>query len=237
MAGRLKKALVGSAALFGILGLWSATASAHVTINTYGPVAQGSFAKIGFSVPTERDDAGTVKLSVQLPEDHPLAFLSVQPMPGWDITTTTRTLDKPLEGEGGSVADVVDTITWTATGDTQIAPGQFELFWVSLGQMPTDVDSLSFPAIQTYSSGEEVAWIETETAGGAEPEHPAPTVQLTAASGGDEGATTATTVASTTGGSDDDSNTLSIVALIVGGVGLVAAIAALVLSRRRPAAA
>ena len=49
--------------------------------------------------------------------------------------------------------------------------------------MPTDVTELAFPAVQTYSSGEEVAWIDT-AADGAEPEHPAPTVQLVAADRG-----------------------------------------------------
>ena len=127
---------------------------------------------------------------------------------------------------------MVDTITWTATGDTQIAPGQFELFWISAGQMPTDVGELAFPAIQTYSSGEEVAWIDTAAEGGAEPEHPAPTVQLVAA---DADADAAADGASS--GSDDGSDTLAIVALVVGGLGLVAGIAALVLGRRRPAAA
>ena len=219
----LNKAVAAVAAVAAVVGLWSSAASAHVTINTLGPVTQGSFATLGFSVPNERDDAGTVKVSVQLPKDHALAFVSVQPVPGWDVTTTMRTLDQPLEGEGSSVTEVVDTITWTAAGDTQIAPGQFELFWISAGQMPTDVDELAFPAIQTYSSGEEVAWIET-AGGGAEPERPAPSVQLVAAA------------ATPSDDSDGPSDTLAIVALIVGGVGLLAAIAALVLARRpRPA--
>ena len=107
-------------------------------------------------------------------------------MPGWEISTTTRTLDEPLEGEGQSITEVVDTVTWTATGDTQIAPGQFELFWVSAGQMPIDVTELSIPAVQTYSSGEEVAWIEQPTEGGAEPERPAPTLQLVTGDGDDD---------------------------------------------------
>jgi uncharacterized protein YcnI len=54
-------------------------ASAHVTIDTLGPVEQGSFAKLGFSVPNERDDAGTVTIRAQMPQDHPIAFVSVQP--------------------------------------------------------------------------------------------------------------------------------------------------------------
>jgi uncharacterized protein YcnI len=231
MAGVVKKVLGGAAAVAMAVGLWSSPASAHVTINTLGTVTKGSFAKIGFSVPNERDDAGTVEVSVQLPADHPLAYVSVQPMPGWDITTTTRTLTEPLDGEGGSIIDVVDTITWTATGDTQIAPGQFELFWISAGQMPTDVDVLSFPAIQTYSSGEEVAWIDTATPGGAEVEHPAPTVQL--ADAADESATE-TSMVSASSASSGDSGTdgLTIVALVVGALGLFAGGAALVTARR-----
>ena len=154
-------------------------------------------------------------LSVQLPQEHPLAFVSVQPMPGWEIETTTRTLVEPLEGEGESITDVVDTITWTASGDTQIAPGEFELFWISAGQMPTDVSELVFPAVQTYSSGEEVAWIEETPEGGAEPELPAPTLQLVAADGGSEEATAAPTADD----EDDGSDALSIVALVVGALG------------------
>jgi uncharacterized protein YcnI len=229
MPGVVKTLGGACAVVVAVVVVWSSVVSAHVTITTYGPVAAGSFTKLGFSVPNERDDAGTVKLSVQLPKDHPLAFVSVQRVPGWDVTTTTRKLDTPLEGEGSSISEVVDTITWTATGDTQIAPGQFELFWISAGQMPTDAAELVFPAVQTYSSGEEVAWIEASTAGGAEPEHPAPSVQLVAA-----GAASDDPVA---GSDDGDSNALSIVALVVGAAGLVVAIAAIVVSRRRPAAA
>jgi periplasmic copper chaperone A len=218
-----------------VLGGWSSQASAHVTIDTLGPVTQASFAKIGFSVPNERDAAGTVKLSVQLPQDQPLAFVSVQPMPGWDIATTSRTLEEPLEGEGQSITEVVDKVTWTATGDTQIAPGEFELFWISAGQMPTDATELAFPAVQTYSSGEEVAWIDPTVEGDAEPERPAPTLHLVAADGGQDVAAAPTVEED----EDDGTDTLSIVALVVGVVALVAAGAALVVmgrqGRARPA--
>ena len=84
--------------------------------------------------------------------------------------------------------------------------------------------------MQTYSSGEEVAWIEETTEGGPEPELPAPTLQLVAADGGGEEATAAPAADE----DDDDSNTLSIVALVVGALGLVAGIAALVIARRPP---
>jgi uncharacterized protein YcnI len=119
-------------------------------------------------------------LRVQMPEEYPIAFVSVQAKPGWDVETTTRTLDTPIEGEGRTITEAVDTITWTATGDTQIHPGEFDWFWVSAGPMPSDVESLSFPTIQTYSSGEEVAWIDLVGDEGTEPEHPAPTVDFVA---------------------------------------------------------
>ncbi len=167
------------------LAVTALPASAHVTIDTFGAVEQGSFAKLGFSVPNERDDVGTVMIRVQLPQDHPIAFVSVQTKPGWEVAMTTRVLDTPVEAEGGTLTEVVDTITWTATGDAQINPGEFDWFWVSAGPLPTDVDSLSFPTVQTYSDGEEVAWIEPIGADGTEPEHPAPTVELVAA--GDAG--------------------------------------------------
>ena len=94
---RTRLLAAGAVRMAAVVGVWSSQASAHVTIDTLGSVSQGSFAKIGFSVPTERDDAGTVKLSVQLPEDHPLAFVSVlAPMPGWDIETTSADVGRAV---------------------------------------------------------------------------------------------------------------------------------------------
>jgi Domain of unkown function (DUF1775) len=159
-------------------------------------------------------------------------FVSVQPIAGWEVATTTRKLATPIGGDDGSVSDVVDTITWTATETRRSRQVSSSCSGFSAGQRPTDVTELTFPAIETYSSGEDVAWISTP--GGAEPEHPAPTVQLTAASGGEDTSAIITPAASSD--DDGDSNTLA-VALIIGGVGLVAAITALALGRRRPAAA
>lgn len=222
--GRLLAA-VGAVVL--AVGFWSAQASAHVTISTLGVVKQGSYAKFGFSVPNESDTAGTVKLKVQFPQDEPLTSVSVQPVEGWDIVTTMKTLSPPATSDDGETIDqVVDTVTWTATGDTQIKPGQFQLFWVSAGPMPTDATSLSFPAIQTYSDGQEVDWIDQQTAGGAEPAHPAPTLALTAADASSDSASTGSS------SDDDNSDTMAVIALIVGGLGLVAGVTAIVMSRR-----
>jgi uncharacterized protein YcnI len=223
---RSLKQLAGCAAATAMaVGLFASQASAHVTLTSYEPVVQGSFAKIGISVPNERPDAGTVKLAVQMPEDQPMAFVSVQPKPGWDVATTTRKLDPPVEGEGTTISEVVDTITWTATGENQIAPGQFDMFWISVGAVPSDATELVFPAIQTYSSGEEVAWIQPVPASGEEPEHPAPTVAVVPATDAGTGTRAAAS-------DDSDSNALAIVALVIGALGLIVGATGIVLARK-----
>jgi uncharacterized protein YcnI len=222
----LKRGTAATAAVVAVVGALVSTASAHVTIQTLGDVEQGGFGTVGFNVPNERDDAGTVELSVQLPQDHPLVFVSVQPKPGWEVETTMRTLDEPVEAFGSSITEVVDTVTWTAAEGTRIEPGQFDQFWLSVGPMPTDVDALEFPAVQTYDSGEAVRWIEPTPPGGEEPENPAPVLALVAPS--DEPATATDT---DSGNDNDDGTTLAVIALVVGGLGLAAAIGALVLVR------
>jgi Domain of unkown function (DUF1775) len=52
---------------------------------------------------------------------------------------------------------------------------------VFAGPLPTNVGQLEFKALQTYSDGDVVQWIEPTVKGGAEPEHPAPVLKLTKA--------------------------------------------------------
>jgi uncharacterized protein YcnI len=220
----------------------ASAASAHVTIPN--PGEQGGFSIVTLSVPNERPDASTTSLRVQLPQDEALTFVSVQPKPGWTVETTMRTLDAPVEAFGKPVTEVVDTVTWSGG---QIEPGQFDTFSLSVGVLPEGVDELAFPAIQTYSSGEEVAWIESTPASGEEPEHPAPVLALEAPAEGSEshGSSSATTMpassesasSSTTSATSTESsnNGLAIAALVVAGVAVVLAGAALVTGRRSAA--
>jgi uncharacterized protein YcnI len=207
------------------------------------PGEQGGFSIVTLSVPNERPDASTTSLEVQLPEDHPLPFVSVQPKPGWTAETTMRALEEPIEAFGEEVTQVVDTVTWTGG---EIGPGQFDTFSLSVGPLPEDVDELLFPTVQTYSSGEEVAWIEETPEGGEEPEHPAPALELVAATGGghDDGsdATTPTApddqAASADDADDEDEDStdgLAIAALVVAILAAVLGGAALVTARRSSA--
>jgi uncharacterized protein len=160
------------------IGLSAAAAGAHVTIDP-DAATKGGFQVLSFSVPNERDETSTVKLEIQLPQNVVIPFVSVQPKPGWTVTVTKRALDEPVEGEDGEISEVVDTVAWEGG---QIGPGEFDLFLISVGPLPKKGKQLRFPAIQTYSDGEEVRWIET----GRNPELPAPVLKLASASSGEE---------------------------------------------------
>ncbi|WP_344056451.1 YcnI family protein, partial [Sphaerisporangium rubeum] len=157
-------------------------ALAHVTIQP-GSVQKGSFSKVAFRVPNERDDASTTKLVVEFPVDHPLPFVSVRPLPGWKVEVTEGKLPKPVTTKYGEVAKAVTKITWSGG---KIDPHQFQEFEVSLGGIPEDTDQLLFPTTQTYSSGEVVKWADEPKSDGSEAEHPVPTLKLVAATGEDE---------------------------------------------------
>jgi uncharacterized protein YcnI len=228
-----RRGLVASAVATLVL-LIAVPASAHVTIQP--PTAtQGGFATEAFQVPNERSDANTVKVEVEFPADHPIAFVSVEPVPGWTIDVEKATLAKPIKSDDGDVTEAVSKITWSGG---QILPGNFQRFPVSMGPLP-DAASLQFKAAQTYSNGEVVRWIEPRT-GGAEPEHPAPTLTLTKASATDTSKTvsaskTTVVVPKNVATSDDvdSAKTIGIIGVVVGGLGLILAIVAL--ARKRTA--
>jgi hypothetical protein len=155
----------------------------------------------------------------------------VQPVAGWKVTTTTADLPEPVEsGEGQEISSYVSVVEFRAE-DGGIAPGEFQEFALSGGPFP-DVDSVSFPTVQTYSDGSESAWIEP-TVGDEEPEFPAPTLTLTASSDGSQ-SDGGTSPAAATPAEDGDGT--AVTALVVALVALVAGLAGLALgwtARRR----
>ncbi|MER5881168.1 YcnI family protein [Streptomyces sp. NPDC001910] len=173
--------VVVAVAAAGVL-TWAVPASAHVSVQPEGQAAKGGYATVNFKVPNERDDASTTKLEVVFPTEHPLASVMPQPLAGWDIKVTKSKLEKPLTMHGESITEAVSKVTWTATGKG-VAPGFFQKFPLSVGQLPEDSDQLVFKALQTYSNKEVVRWIEPQQEGQEEPEHPAPVLALSAAEG------------------------------------------------------
>ena len=162
-----------------VIALGASAAGAHVTV-VPDTAKTGGFQILSFSVPNEEADANTVKLEVTLPAKSPIAFVSTQPMPGWTVAVEKTTLAKPVKSDDGEVTEAVSTITWTAT-DGGLKPGEFDLFTISAGPLPTNTKKLTFKAIQTYSDGTTVNWIQATVKGAPEPERPAPMLTLTAA--------------------------------------------------------
>ncbi|MCW6006439.1 YcnI family protein [Micromonospora sp. CPCC 205371] len=170
---------LGVAVLAGVvasLGVGVGPASAHVTVNPR-EATQGGYAKLAFRVPNERDNASTVKVEVTIPTETAIASVSTRPTPGWSVTVERAKLTTPLKVHDSEVTEAVSKITWTAASGSDVKPGQFQEFEVSAGPLP-EVDQIVFKALQTYSTGEIVRWIEEPQAGQEEPEHPAPVLKL-----------------------------------------------------------
>ncbi|MFF7970434.1 DUF1775 domain-containing protein [Streptomyces sp. NPDC007905] len=226
----------------------SAPAFAHVTVQPEGSAAKGGYAVVDFKVPNERDDASTTQVEVNFPGDHPLASVMPEPIAGWNVKVTKSKLDKPLTMHGEKIGEAVTKVTWTADGKG-IEPGYFQKFPLSVGALPEDTDRLVFKAIQTYSNKEVVRWIEAAQDGRAEPENPAPVLELSAATGDHHGTSTADDASDETdgktgaktgtaaaegskGGSDTTARVLGVVGIVVGVAGVAYGVLA---GRRRTA--
>ena len=219
------------------IGLTALPALAHVTVSSPG-ATQGGFGVLTFRMPNEMDNANSTELKVQLPADQPLASVSVKPQPGWSYTVTRAKLAQPItDDDGNQVTDYPSVVDWKATAGG-IKPGEYNEFQLSVGPLPK-ADSMTFKAIQTYSNGQVVSWIEEPAAGSNdEPEHPAPTLKLAAAGAPAANNTAAAPPAAAAASGDDASKSSVTGAYVVGGIGLIAGLAALGLAltgRRRRA--
>jgi uncharacterized protein len=175
----------------GVVAL-AAPAFAHVEIDP-PEAAQGSTTTITFHVPNEETASDTVKVDVKLPDDHPIATATALPVEGgWTAEI--------IKSSSGNVSEVV----WTGG---KLGPGAELELGLTVGPLPTDATELTFPTIQTYSDGTEVAWIEPTPASGVEPEHPMPTLKLTAAPAGSS--TSSSAVSTTTAPSSSSTSTSS----------------------------
>ncbi|OMC38224.1 YcnI family protein [Mycobacterium sp. IS-1264] len=142
----------------------TAPAWAHIHASSDNAV-RGATAIVTFQVPNESDKgAATTALTVTLPD---VAAARTETMPGW-----TAKLDRD------AASGTVRSVTWTATPNGGIGVDQFALFRISV-QLP-ETDTVSFPAMQTYSDGTIVKWDQPPLPGGGEPEHPVPVLTLAA---------------------------------------------------------
>ncbi len=164
--------------------------------------------------------------------------------PNWTITKTTEPYtsasaasdDESAEDAGERVTSVV------YTAKTPLPADERDTFSLSFSLPDGKAgDLVEFPAVQTCEKGS-VDWNQEQKAGEAEPEHPAPSITLTAAeaAGDDDGhgahgaeATEAAAASSTTPADPDlVGRFLGLGGLVLGAVALVVAVAN---TRRRSA--
>ncbi len=156
----IRRSLIGTAAAALLCLGPAAAASAHIQASS-DAASRGGYATISFQVPNESTTgAATTALTIELPN---VTAVRAEAKPGWTAKT---------DRDG----DKVRSVTWTSAPDGGIPADQFDVFQIA-AKLP-DADSVSFPATQTYADGAVVKWDQQSAPGGAEPEHPAPTLTL-----------------------------------------------------------
>jgi uncharacterized protein YcnI len=236
--------LSGAVVLTGLLS--AGVASAHVTANVYGAQpTKGGYGAIFFRVPNEEANASTTKVEIDFKPEYAIGSVRTQAVPGWTAEVTKTKLPAPVKTASGTeITEVITKVSWTAQPGGGIADTtQFQEFEISAGALPNNVDELVLPAVQTYSDGKVVNWSELTPAGGEEPEHPAPTVALAAATSGDGdhasvagAATDGGHTEAASSGSDTTARWLGGAGLVVGALGLGVGAGATLRARRSGAA-
>jgi len=172
-----------SALVVASVPLLATTASAHIAISSPDAVQGAELSLLSFRVPDESPTASTVKVSIDLPIDTPVANVWARAIPGWTAATTMKKLDAPVKIGDFNVDTVPATVTWTAQSGNGIGPGEFQIFEIVADPLP-DVPVMTFAAHQTYSDGSVVDWNQPPAADGSEAEHPSPEIELAAAAEG-----------------------------------------------------
>jgi uncharacterized protein YcnI len=226
----IRKLLVAGCCSAGIILGAATPAFAHVTVDP-ASAPQGAEITLGFRVPNEMSNAGTVKIQIFFPSSNPILGVDPQSVPGWQDKIYTKTLNPPVNTDDGPVTSYVSEVDWTGG---PIQPGHFHEFYVLAQRLPTGVNQVVFKALQTYSNGSVVRWIDPITPQNSDPANPTPILTLTPA-----GVTTGAPVANPASSSDvSTARTIAIIGLVVGVLGLAAAVWAIITIRRtghRPA--
>ncbi len=231
--GRLVLAAAGALTVLSALTVGTTEAGAHVTVSPAQMARGTSDAILSFRVPNESPTAAVDGLRIAFPLDHPIVSLSPEAGSGWQVSVHTTALAKPVKTDDGTFTSVVSEIDWSGGS---IPVGQFGEFNVLAQGIPSATSTLVFKAIETYSDGTVVSWIELPSRTVPNPAHPAPTIALTSggtAGGSASGGTPSTSApAVATGSTGNDWQ--FVVALILAGFAVVLALLAVWLGRPRP---
>jgi uncharacterized protein YcnI len=205
------RAVVAALAAAALSIALAAPAFAHVTVDP-ASAPKGAEITLGFRVPNEEATASTIKIQIFFPSRHPVLGIDPQSAPGWTDHIHTSPLNPPITTDDGPLTDYVSEVDWSGGA---IKPGHFQEFYVLAQQLPT-TSQVVFKALQTYSDGNVVRWIQPVVAGQPEPDHPTPILQLTNAP-------------AASGSSGSSSNTIAIIGVVIGAIALLLGGAALTL--------
>jgi uncharacterized protein YcnI len=219
------------AATMAVVGLWKGVAEAHVTVSPASLPQGTSDAILTFRVPNESTTASVTGVQIRFPLDHPIVVVSPQAGSGWNVSVHSSRFPKPITTDDGTFTSTVSEIDW---GGGSIPVGQFGLFNVLAQGIPSGTNQLVFKAVQVYSDGTVVSWIQIPDRSAPNPPHPAPILTLTPA-GTANSATPAVTAASSgaTSGSSGSDHALALGALIAAGLAVVISVLAVWLGRPR----
>ncbi len=226
--------LAGVAAL--VLG-GAVAASAHVGI-AEETVEAGAYEILTVSVPHGCEGSATNEVAIQMPEGINAVTPTRNPL--YTVEAVMEDLDAPItDSHGNEVTERVAQVVYTA--ETPLPDEQRDAFELSL-QIPEDAadSTLYFPTVQGCEEGE-AAWVQIPE-DGQDPDDldaPAPSVDVVAASEDSSevsGGTTDTT--SDAQGPEEassaaDQTPLLVTSLVVGGLGLVVAVIALLRGRKK----
>jgi uncharacterized protein YcnI len=215
-----------------VLTLWSGSASAHVTVSPATLPQGAGDAVLTFRVPNESATATVTALRIEFPLSHPIALVNPEAGSGWTVTVRRVALRTPVRTDDGTFTSTVSEIDWTHGA---IPVGQFAEFNVLAQGLPTGISALVFKAVQQYSDGTTVAWIEVPNRVVPDPAHPAPVLTLTAPhrSTGGTSAATATPQGPVTAVTPASGDALAVTALILGCFAVLLALLAVWLGRPR----
>jgi len=223
--------MLGMAAGILMLLLWIGQAGAHVTVSPSSLPQGTDDAILTFRVPNESAAASVTGLRIQFPLGHPIVLVNPEAGSGWQVTVQKAALPRPVTTDDGTFTSTVSEIDWSGG---VIPVGQFGEFNVLAQGIPTQSTQLVFKAIQSYSDGTSVSWIQVPNSAAPNPPHPAPIITLTPPGKGPvQAAVASVNSTGTSAGSNTRSNAQSIAALILAGFAVLLALLAVWLSRPR----
>jgi periplasmic copper chaperone A len=223
-----------------------ASAQAHISLHP-NTIPAGAFATLDVRVPGEQEGAHITRVDMLLPSG--FTGVDYENVPGWNAKVIETKLVTPIREGGETIDTEASQIVWTWAGPLgEVNNGQFVNFPLSLA-IPENATgkALEFRTVQTYSNGQVVHWIDPSLTS----EHPSPRINVTAKGGviedvagqeagpeaGQARAGQATPAPSTVTAKSNGtaSKGLGITALILGALGLLVGLTALIAARRSAA--